>query len=303
MVLRSEFPNLPQSYRKLCFLRDLDEYESQKPYYISGPLPNDLADYRSNIQYDLVNGVFISNLRGHEKKLSLEKHGFQIIEVSEAIGSLDVQGQERNEYIEKMADLLKERLHADLVLCYNYKFRSSDANPQDTRKSSSVGTEGSPDAPAEVAHIDHTPAGAQRRGRRHLTAAEGEKYLNDHWRMRIVNIWKPLETVNDYDLLYCDLSTVQSNDLVAVDRVSSEYVGEVYMLKPNDNYDWYWLDHQKPNEVSLFMSYDSALHSTAPYCPHASAKRLNETGPGVPRKSIELRMLVFTPTEPLSNTM
>ena len=38
-----------------------------------------------------------------------------------------------------------------------------------------------------------------------------------------VSVWKPLNVVHDYDLLYCGFSTVQPTDLVAVDRVSSEY--------------------------------------------------------------------------------
>ena len=78
------------------------------------------------------------------------------------------------------------------------------------------------------------------------------------------SVWRPFDIVQDHDLLYCDFSTVQPDDLLAVDRVSSEYIGEVYMLKPRDHYDWYWIDHQRPEEASLFVSYDSA--ETGPPC-------------------------------------
>lgn len=80
----------------------------------------------------------------------------------------------------------------------------------------------------------------------------------------ISSVWRPFDTVEDWDLICCDFSTVQPKDLIAVDRVSSEYVGEVYMLKSKEDYHWYWLDHQKCNEATLFMSYDSAPGSGAP---------------------------------------
>ena len=135
---------------------------------------------------------------------------------------------------------------------------------------------------------DLTPGGAAKRAKRHLTAEEAKRYMNESWRMRVIkyanispsvapspparltamrptsSVWKPFSTVEDWDLVCCDYSTVQSQDLAAVDRVSSEYVGEVYMLKPRTHYRWYRLDHQRHNEATIFMSYDSAPGSGAP---------------------------------------
>ncbi|KAG7287563.1 hypothetical protein NEMBOFW57_007075 [Staphylotrichum longicolle] len=233
MALRSEFPSLPESHISLSFLEDLPEYDETKPYYFSGPLPEEQEELRTNIRYQTLNRIPLLNLRGQEHKLDVEKHGFEIIKVPESILRLDVRGAGRGEYMEKMAGAVKRRLNATFVVCYNYK----------------------------------------------------------------VSVWRPLGVVHECDLLYGDFTTVAPTDLHAVDRASSEYVGEVYMLKPRSHYDWYWVDHQRPDEASIFISFDSHPASGAPYCPHTSKPKLgsNTTSSASPRESIELRLIVFSP--------
>lgn len=80
----------------------------------------------------------------------------------------------------------------------------------------------------------------------------------------VSSVWRPFGVVQDHDLVFCDFSSVQTSDLLAVDRVSREHVGEVYMLKPRESYDWYWFDHQRPDEAALFLSYDSTPKNGPP---------------------------------------
>lgn len=79
--------------------------------------------------------------------------------------------------------------------------------------------------------------------------------------------------MQDFDLLYCDFSSIQPDDIVAVDRVSSEYAGEVYMLRPREHYEWYWIDNQRPDEASLFVSYDSAPNLGGAACTYSRSMR------------------------------
>ncbi|KAK4460364.1 hypothetical protein QBC42DRAFT_272422 [Cladorrhinum samala] len=296
MTLRADFPSLPESTTELRFLKDLPEYEKEKPYHISGPLHERYRGFRTNIHYESVPQVPIFNLRGHQHKLSIERHGFEMFQVPKDIAALDVKGNEaeRDRYAEAMVTAVKQRLKATFALCYNFKFRSSVLGPETPHHDVSVGSSERPDAPAEAAHIDHTPESAMRRARRHLTAEEANIYLSGAWRVQIVNVWKPLGPVHNHDLLYCDFSTVRPSDLVAVDRASSEYVGEVYLLKPGRHYGWYWIDHQTAEEASVFISYDSHPGCGAPYCPHTAGRRPSANGDAVPRESIELRLLVFS---------
>lgn len=70
--------------------------------------------------------------------------------------------------------------------------------------------------------------------------------------------WRPLKhVVREAPLAFCDFTSVDPVDLIATDRPSREYVGEVYYMKYNSAQRWYWLSQQTPDELSLFMSYDS----------------------------------------------
>ena len=71
--------------------------------------------------------------------------------------------------------------------------------------------------------------------------------------------WRPLFTpVEDSPLAFCDYFTVdKGRDLLAVDRISPQYVGEVYYLKHSADQRWYYLSGQRPDELALFVSYDS----------------------------------------------
>jgi hypothetical protein len=121
MALRDEFPSLPRSHISLSFLEELPEYATIKPYYFSGPLPEDQEQFRTNICYRTLDHIPIVNLRGQEQRLNVEKHGFQIVKVPAAVLGLDVKGAGRGEYMEEMAEVVKQRLKATFVLCYNYK--------------------------------------------------------------------------------------------------------------------------------------------------------------------------------------
>ncbi len=124
MALRLDFPCLPQSHIDLTFLKDLPEYETSRPYYVSGSLPEEHESSRTNIQYQTLHQVPLFNLRGQEHKLSVEKHGFQIINVPDEVLCLDVKGTQRQVYIEKMAEVVKCHLDASFVLCYDYRVHS-----------------------------------------------------------------------------------------------------------------------------------------------------------------------------------
>ena len=126
MALRSRFlqdADAPQSHIDLNFLQDSSEYETTKPYYISGPLKQGFEEARTNIKYQELKRVPLFDLRGQERGLSLEKHGLEILDIPADIERLDVKAVEaqREEYMERMAETVKKRLGASFVLCYNYK--------------------------------------------------------------------------------------------------------------------------------------------------------------------------------------
>lgn len=153
MAIRFNFDRFKQSTRDLRFLKELDEYAETKPYYISGSLSTSANIPHTNIQYQMVQHVPLVNLRGQENLLSVDKHGFEIMPVPKDIVGLDIKDIDKDKYIRRMAAALKDHLDASFVLCYDYRFRSSDAIQRDLSHDTLVGTSKLPDSPAEVAHI------------------------------------------------------------------------------------------------------------------------------------------------------
>jgi hypothetical protein len=63
--------------------------------------------------------------------------------------------------------------------------------------------------------------------------------------------------VEDAPLAFCDFTSVDEESLLVCDRVVEDYVGQVYYLKHDPKQKWYWISNQRPNEISMFTSFDS----------------------------------------------
>ncbi|KAL8962615.1 MAG: hypothetical protein Q9183_005129, partial [Haloplaca sp. 2 TL-2023] len=206
-------------------------YDTEKPYYFSGPLDSKQEQYRSNLTYTNVDDIALRDIRGLEGHLSLDVHGFQLIKHTPR-SSLDDPDEEQ------------------------IKRQAIQTEKRDT--SESVGTFKNQDRPVLTPHTDQTIEGGPRRARHHLTEEEAKKYLDGNWRVRIMNCWRPLfNPADERPMAMCDYSSVDHADLVAADRVSREYTGEIFYLRHNKDQQWYWISHQTPEEMLLFVNYDS----------------------------------------------
>ena len=76
--------------------------------------------------------------------------------------------------------------------------------------------------------------------------------------MECNSVWRPLvDHVEDSPLAFIDPKSIREADRVAADRISPISIGEVYYLKNNPNYRWYWLKNQGLDEVAIFVQWDS----------------------------------------------
>lgn len=123
MAISREFSSAAESQIDLKFLKDSPDYEASKPYYVSGPLPQHLETSRTNIQYEILGHNRLHNLRGYEDRLSLDRHGFKIINVPPDTVSLDIRGSQKQQYIETMTEYARNVLGASYALCYDCRVR------------------------------------------------------------------------------------------------------------------------------------------------------------------------------------
>ncbi|KAF2191373.1 hypothetical protein K469DRAFT_746720 [Zopfia rhizophila CBS 207.26] len=285
--------SLEATTASLEFLTARPEYTEDKPYYISHPLPPEYESRRTNLKYER-HTVSAYDIRGHEHLLNIERDGIQFIKLPSVVEFSESSSDERDkiqQYLKETVCWAKDLLNANLCVAYSYVFRKATDIPNPAGVPS--GTQERPDEPSNNPHIDQSEGGGFRRVSRHLTGEERAELLDSNrYRLRIINIWRPLRHKADtHPLLFCNPASIdRDEDLVAVDRVGSSYLGEVYYVRYNANQRWYWLSGMGPSEIALFVSFDS--ESKFQVIPHTSFHHPSPSIEAKPRESLEIRIIV-----------
>ncbi len=73
-----------------------------------------------------------------------------------------------------------------------------------------------------------------------------------------LSTWRPLfRPIEENPIAFCDPATVDRKDMLEVDRVTPISLIEIFQVKFNSAQKWYWLSNQTPDEVSVFIQFDS----------------------------------------------
>lgn len=138
------------------------------------------------------------------------------------------------------------------------------------------------------------------------------------------SVWKPLSNpVDEWPLAVCDGTTVSRDDLIETDSIRQGNVSTHYYVRHNPDQKWYFLDRQTPDEALIFKHFDtkpgieapctlceSSSHAPGqrkdvygadpfffffwPDAVHSSIKQLWPVENPRPRRSIEVRTLIFS---------
>lgn len=112
-------------------------------------------------------------------------------------------------------------------------------------------------------------------------------------RVQIINVWRPIKTVQRDPLAVAEADSVPDSDLVGVELIYPNRRGETYTVRHNPSHRWYYKSGLSPDEVLLIKCFDSKKDGRARRVPHTAF--VDPTAPeGAPgRESIETRCLVF----------
>jgi len=103
------------------YLEKSDLYDSEKPYYFSGPLEKDQESGRTNLTYTNHDGIQLHDLRGVEHQLKLNVHGFQLLNHHSQIDLVDPSDEQLQDYLREVSFFIKDQLEAEVVLSYNFR--------------------------------------------------------------------------------------------------------------------------------------------------------------------------------------
>jgi hypothetical protein len=217
--------------------------------------------------------------------LRLDVSGFELINhrstLTEWASFRDNERVQTIDYPEVQA-ALKAHTAADKVLLFDHTLRDSGAEPGRAALRE----------PVLRVHDDQTPSSAPNRVRKHLPPAEAARRLER--RFAIINFWRPVAgPVLRTPLAVCDARTIAPEDLLPSDLVYPDWTGETYAVAFNAAHRWYWHPRQTPTEATLIKVHDSATDGRARLSAHTAFDDPTSAADAPPRRSIEIRALVF----------
>ena len=230
-------------------------------------------------------GVTISDMRGIADTLSVDREGFELLDHTTAVADLYDDNAVTQQYFPEIEALLRRKFGASRVAIFDATRRSDSAagaqNPDGLR------------GPASQLHVDYTTKSGPQRMKDVLGEDEAARLTAAGARIIQINVWRPIRgPVERSPLALADASSVREEELIAIDQIFPDRVGEIYNLAHAPSQRWYYAPRMTRDEVLLIKGWDSLDDGRARFTPH-SAFQLPETGENAPaRESIEVRTLV-----------
>ena len=224
--------------------------------------------------------VEVHDARAAASAPSLDVEGFELRRVDAPALDFDEDDAVRRHYYPAMAELVRAATGASRVHVFDHNVRVDDGAAGGRRR-----------PPVRIVHNDYTERSAPRRVQ-DLLPAEAQALLGR--RFAVVNAWRPLAgPVLKAPLALVDARSVAPEDLVAADLRYADRVGEIYEVAAGEGHRWAFFPRMQPSEALLIKGYDSATDGRARFTPHTAFDDAATPADAPPRRSIEIRSLVF----------
>ncbi|TFY58002.1 hypothetical protein EVJ58_g6680 [Rhodofomes roseus] len=243
--------------------------DGSKPYTDINADP--LVGKRRNNWNPELHSVEVENLRGKEDSVTLDTAGFQFGREAAAHKTFTSDAAIEAEYYPESIELVKKITGASRAVVFDHK---ASARPAGARRPD--------DGLCHRARAPTPPAGG---GPRVPPAP-----VTDHQPLAA-----HLHPAYDWLLALCDYQSVdRKTDLVPTDLITVDRKGETDSVRFNPSHQWKYLRGLTPEEFILIKCFDSKTEdNTATMTPHTAFHDPSTPKDALPRKSIELRMLVF----------
>ncbi|KAJ9604891.1 hypothetical protein H2200_010280 [Cladophialophora chaetospira] len=229
----------------------------------------------------------------------LDRNGFKYVRWEFDDVDFLVEEDVESRYKPAVEKLLRENVAGcDEVCFFQWRLRENRRAPT-TDKLGNIHIPTELLVPAHFVHLDQTLKTAIEYAEEYMPPESSSRWPLGQGRLRIFNVWKPLDNpVYDCPLAVCDGSSInRASDLIVCDNVTKARVGELILPLYNPRAEWWYLSEQTPNEVVIMKIVDSAQDEDeirASCCPHTAFDVPGFDPNSPPRRSIEMRALVFT---------
>jgi hypothetical protein len=254
-------------------------YTGQRPVGYAYPAPPGVPQQSGA---PLATRVRIANARALPEPPSLDRQGFELRSAPSAVSDFSDSKAIVEHYYPETQRLLRAVTGAARVVVFDHTLR--------------LGVPGHAEEgvrePVRRVHNDQTFVSGPRRVRDHLPPDEAEERLKK--RFAIINVWRPIGgTVRSAPLALCDSRSIVGDELIPTDLVYRDKVGETYSVVHREQHRWFYFPEVEPHEVVLIKIYDSLEAGAARLSFHTAFDDPTSPSDAPPRRSIELRTLVF----------
>jgi len=211
--------------------------------------------------------------------LDLERNGFVLLKRPTAVKDFFDKAEVARVYYPEIEALVKSLNGADRVLVFGDMLRSDEAGTPDGR------------LPARGAHVDYDEATTRQFVIDQLPPDEAEAALEG--RLVMMNLWRPVRTVEKTPLAVCDASSVPEADLFpsqiygGLDDPNRKTMSG-FNLAYNPAHRWYYVPRMQPDEILAFKLYDSETDRIQ-WTGHSAIDDPTSPPDAAPRQSIEIR--------------
>ena len=262
--------------------QDAGMFDVTMPYVVPGESAAFYPGDRDKSYWPVEDHVVrMHDARAVADELALEKTGFVLRQRPTAVKNFNDPAEVRAVYYPEIEALVKELTGASRVLIFGEVVRTD--------------AEGTPQGrlPARGAHVDYDEATCRWWIEVQTSPEEARELVKR--RFMLMNLWRPVSTVEKSPLALCDASTVARSDL----NPSTIYGGlnstatapmQGYNLSYNPAHRWYYAPRMRPDEILAFKLCDSDQERIQ-LTGHSAFDDPTSAADAPPRESIEVRTI------------
>jgi len=217
---------------------------------------------------------------------SIDKEGFSVERFKTGYDNWEADELVREKFYPEIVEFLKTTTGAARVLVFDHTIRTK----KNEAKKLTQETNTSQRAPVMLVHCDYTAESGPLRVRQ-LLKDEADELLSR--RVAFLNVWKPLNVVEERPLAMCDVTSAPMDDFFKLYLHYRDRVGENYLMRYSPNHKWWYFPRMTPEQVIILKTFDSETDGRARFVGHSAFEDPTSSADAAPRESIEIRTIVF----------
>lgn len=192
----------------------------------------------------------------------------------------------RSNFYPEVVEFLKSTTGAKRVLVFDHTIRSE----RNAQKKLTDEKNTSQRTPVMLVHCDYTAESGPLRVTQ-LLPDEAEDLLSR--RLAFINVWKPLNVVEERPLAMCDVQSCADEDFFKLFLRYRDRNGENYVMSPSTKHKWWYFPRMTPSQAILLKTFDSATDGRARFVGHTAFEDPTSPPEAQMRESIEIRTICF----------